>query len=136
MIRPAAVLLLAGCCPALLCAACTIDRSVGAGVDAGDPLAGWFEVRLDGPACLPQPVRSPTDSGCRVEDVVPNGDGVTFTVRPVPACATTAPPCWRLEARTACPEQQGLRLGLTLDRGGTTPPAGSFARARCPIPAT
>jgi hypothetical protein len=81
--------------------------------------------RLAGGGCLPTP---PTDPpACTVVDIT--DDRASSTA--IPHCdATSGTPCWRIDAVVAsC--TSGFRV--VVDRGSTTPPAGTHTEATCQL---
>jgi hypothetical protein len=93
-----------------------------------------------GECCLPDKLpadpRAPTDAtqfvaSCTVEDVTQLADG-TVTVTEVPQCgAVTTRPCWKVQPKMNCAGLSPQSLGVTIDRGGSPPPAHTSARPSC-----
>jgi hypothetical protein len=84
------------------------------------------------------PLVDPAAPDCRVDDVTANNDGST-TSTPIPSCATSTPPCWRVESvdPTVClpvcagAGDPGQHFRLTVDRGGAPPPPNTTAVVHC-----
>jgi hypothetical protein len=82
----------------------------------------------DASACLTAAIARTEAPNCDVTELVPNAAG-TMTATMLPACASAAPPCWRVTPRADCPAPQSLELSI--DHGATEPVVGARITARC-----
>jgi hypothetical protein len=91
---------------------------------------GRLIVTQIGLGCIPAPLPDPSAPECTVAEVTIRDDG-SQAVRVLSHCASSAPPCWRIEEKPGCAAASPQGIGVTIDRGGAAPPDDTSARVTC-----